>query len=61
MAKAITHTTERTRQNAASWILLVVSVACLTVLAISVPHLITAEGWFSGAAARAKNSSMWRL
>ena len=35
-------------------VLLVVSVACLTVLAISVPHLITAGGWFSGARAGEK-------
>jgi cytochrome c-type biogenesis protein CcsB len=48
MAKAITHTTEPTQHSAASWILLVVSVAALTVLAISVPHLITTGGWFSG-------------
>src|ERR1035437_3439617 len=48
MAKAITQTTDGSRQSTASWFLLVVSVACLTVLAISVPHLITAGGWFSG-------------
>ncbi len=54
MAKAITHTTDGARQNTASWFLLVVSVACLTVLAISVPHLITAGGWFTGAAAGEK-------
>jgi len=48
MAKAITHTTDRNQQSTASWFLLVVSVACLTVLAISVPHLITAGGWFTG-------------
>ena len=54
MAKAITHTTERTQQSTASWFLLVVSVACLTVLAISVPHLMTAGGWFSGANAGEK-------
>ena len=29
MAKAITHTTERSQHSAASWILLVVSVACV--------------------------------
>ena len=59
MAKAITHTTERSQLSAASWILLVVSVASFTVLAISVPHLISAEGWFAGAE-RAKSSYLWR-
>ncbi len=54
MAKAITHIPERTQPSAASWILLVVSVGCLTVLAISVPHLIGAEGWFAGARAGEK-------
>ena len=54
MAKAITHTTEGNQQSTASWFLLVVSVACLTILAISVPHLITAGGWFSGARAGEK-------
>ncbi len=54
MAKAITHTTERSQFSAASWILLVVSVAALTVLAISVPHLINNEGWFVGARAGEK-------
>ncbi len=48
MAKAITHTTERSQFSAASWIMLVVSVGCFTVLAISVPHLVTDEGWFGG-------------
>jgi cytochrome c-type biogenesis protein CcsB len=48
MAKAITHTSERTPLSAASWILLAVGVACFTVLAISVPHLIGAEGWVTG-------------
>jgi len=48
MSKAITHTPERTRLSAAHWILLVVSVACFTVLAISVPHLIGNQGWFAG-------------
>jgi ABC-type transport system involved in cytochrome c biogenesis permease subunit len=49
MAKVITHTAERSRHSTASWLLLAVNVACATVLAISVPHLITAGGWFSGA------------
>jgi cytochrome c-type biogenesis protein CcsB len=54
MAKAITHTTERSQPNSASWILLVVSVLSLTVLAISVPHLIGPEGWLVGARAGEK-------
>lgn len=54
MAKAITHTTERTPFSAVSWILLVVGVACFTVLAISVPHLIGAEGWIHGVRAGEK-------
>ena len=54
MAKAITQTVDQGKSNAASWFLIVVSVACLTVLAISVPHLITPGGWFSGAAAGEK-------
>ena len=54
MAKAITHTTERSQLSAASWILLVVSVASFTVLAISVPHLIGDQGWFVGARAGEK-------
>ncbi len=54
MAKAITQTADQGKSNAASWFLLVVSVACLTVLAISVPHLITPGGWLSGAAAGQK-------
>ncbi len=48
MSKAVTRTTTESKQGAAGWILLVVSVACLTVLGISVPHLITPGGWFSG-------------
>ncbi len=54
MAKVISHTTERNHLSAASWILLVVSVASFTVLAISVPHLISAEGWLVGARAGEK-------
>src|SRR5271157_975872 len=54
MAKAITHTAGHSQGSTASWLLLVVTVACLTVLAISVPHLITAGGWFSGARAGEK-------
>ncbi len=54
MAKAITHTAERSQLSAASWILLVVSVGVLTVLAISVPHLVSTEGWFVGTRAGEK-------
>ena len=54
MAKVISHATERNHLSAASWILLVVSVASFTVLAISVPHLISAEGWLVGARAGEK-------
>jgi len=54
MAKVLTHTTERSQHSAAGWFLLVVSVACLTVLAISVPHLVTPGGWFSGGRAGEK-------
>ncbi len=54
MAKAITHTTERNQPSAATWILLVVAVASVAVLAISVPHLITHEGWFGGGRAGEK-------
>jgi len=54
MAKVITHTTERSHLSAASWILLVVSVASFTILAISVPHLISDQGWFVGARAGEK-------
>ena len=54
MAKAITHTTERNQVSGASWILLVVAVASFTVLAISVPHLISDQGWFVGARAGEK-------
>lgn len=48
MGNSVTHTSERSTLSAANWILLVVSVALLTVLAISVPHLIGKDGWFSG-------------
>jgi ABC-type transport system involved in cytochrome c biogenesis permease subunit len=54
MAKAITPTAEPSRVSAASWILLVVAVAVVTVLAISVPHLIGTEGWLAGARAGEK-------
>jgi len=48
MAKVVTQTVQRDRQNAASWILLVVSVVVLTAMAISVPHLVGSEGWLTG-------------
>jgi cytochrome c-type biogenesis protein CcsB len=54
MAKAITHTTEGDHLSAANWILLIVGVASLTVLAVSVPHLIGNEGWWVGARAGEK-------
>jgi cytochrome c-type biogenesis protein CcsB len=54
MAKAITHPMETSRSSATGWILPLVSVACLTVLAISVPHLIGNEGWFTGSIAGEK-------
>ena len=59
MAKAITHTTERSPLSAASWILLVVSVASLTVLAISVPHLIGAGGLVGGCESRREVPVSW--
>src|SRR5208283_3688763 len=54
MAKVMTHTPERSHLSAASWILLVVSVVSFAILAISVPHLIDKEGWFTGARAGEK-------
>jgi cytochrome c-type biogenesis protein CcsB len=39
---------EPDHQSAASWILLVVGVVVLTVMAISVPHLVGREGWLTG-------------
>jgi len=54
MAKVMTQSAERTQLSAGNWILLVVSVLMFTVLAISVPHLIGAEGWVAGAHAGEK-------
>ena len=54
MAKVMTHTTESNQLSAANWILLVVAVASFTILAISVPHLIGNQGWFTGAQAGEK-------
>jgi ABC-type transport system involved in cytochrome c biogenesis permease subunit len=48
MAKAMTQTADRGQPSASSWILLVVSVTILTVIAISVPHLVGREGWLTG-------------
>ena len=48
MAKAIAHAAEPDQPSSASWILLVVSVSVVTVLGISVPHLVGAEGWLVG-------------
>jgi cytochrome c-type biogenesis protein CcsB len=54
MAKATTHAEEGSQPPAASvsagasWILLAVSVAVLTVMAISVPRLVGAAGWLTG-------------
>ena len=60
MAKAITHTTEGSQPNIAHWILLIVSVATFSVLAISVPHLIGDQDGFA-VHRRAKNSYTWHL
>lgn len=54
MAKAITHGAESSHSHAAGWILSVVGVASLTVLAISVPHLIGSQGWLVGSRAGEK-------
>jgi len=49
MAKAITAPVAGRRPaTAGSWILLAISVAVGTVLAVSVPHLIGSSGWMSG-------------
>jgi cytochrome c-type biogenesis protein CcsB len=48
MAKVMVHAAERDQPSSVSWILLVVSVLVVTVLAISVPHLVGAEGWLGG-------------
>jgi cytochrome c-type biogenesis protein CcsB len=54
MAKAITHLPERSQPSVASWILLVVGVASFTVLAISIPHLMSDQGWVVGVRAGEK-------
>jgi cytochrome c-type biogenesis protein CcsB len=54
MAKVMAHTAERAEPSSGSWILLVVSVVVVTVLAISVPHLVGAEGWLAGGRAGEK-------
>jgi cytochrome c-type biogenesis protein CcsB len=52
MAKAITPAAERQSRrrgtSAGNWILLVVGVAVVTVVAVSVPHLIDRAGWATG-------------
>lgn len=49
MAKVLTtHAADRQPASPASWLLLVVSVAVATALAISVPRLIEPSGWSSG-------------
>lgn len=49
MSKAIsTPVTEGRRASAATWILLVVSVAVATLIAISVPRLVAEGGWATG-------------
>jgi cytochrome c-type biogenesis protein CcsB len=49
MAKAITPAAERQpTARAGDWILLVVGVAVVTVVAVSVPHLIDRAGWATG-------------
>jgi ABC-type transport system involved in cytochrome c biogenesis permease subunit len=54
MAKAMARTNDRNPSSSASlstqasWILLVVGVVVLTVVAISVPHLVGAAGWLTG-------------
>jgi cytochrome c-type biogenesis protein CcsB len=54
MTKLMTHAGEGSQPPAASmsaqasWILLAISVAVLTVMAISVPHLVGAAGWVTG-------------
>lgn len=48
MAKALTPAAERRAPAAGTWILLIVGVAVVTVLAVSVPHLIGGEGWLTG-------------
>lgn len=49
MAKVLTtHAAVREPANKATWVLLTVSVAVLTVIAISVPRLVQPSGWSSG-------------
>ncbi len=45
---ATTHVAERGAPSAGGWFLLVVGVAILTVMAVSVPHLLGGPGWLSG-------------
>ena len=49
MAKVLTaHVGEHPTSSAGTWILLTVSVAVLTMMAVSVPHLIGETGWATG-------------
>jgi len=49
MSKVLTHgAAERRPASAAHWILLIVGVAVVTVMSVSLPHLIGREGWLSG-------------
>ena len=61
MAKAIAQVAEHRTASTASWILLAVSVTVITVLAISVPHLIGREGWLTGGLMMALNLSHIRV
>ena len=49
MAKVLTaHVDEHPTSSVGTWILLTVSVAVLTVMAVSVPHLMGGSGWATG-------------
>ncbi len=49
MAKVLTTgAAERRPASAAHWVLLIVSVAVVTVISVSIPHLIDREGWLTG-------------
>ena len=45
---ATTHVAARGAPSTGSWFLLVVGVAIITVMAVSVPHLLGGTGWLSG-------------
>src|SRR5271157_5863158 len=49
MAKVLTTYADKQRTSSVgTWILLAVSVAVLTVMAVSIPHLIGRSGWATG-------------